>query len=75
MLRTTILIMSKIVTNPMAWFLALGLGAMSMVGSMDFEDALHQNDRYCQMVQLFKDSDGATGWPDYNENYEEVCPL
>jgi len=32
-----------------------------------------QDEQYCEMVKLWRDTDGQNGWADYNGNYEEVC--
>ena len=49
-----------------AIYILLGIAAYSLVSNMDFEDALNQERHYCQMVR-----EGV--WPDYQENYDEVC--
>lgn len=46
--------------------LALG-AAMVLVGSMDFQDALIDQQYYCDMVR-------SGAWSDYRDNYTEVCP-
>jgi hypothetical protein len=45
---------------------ALVVVALGVVGRMDFEDAKLLEQRYCDGVEQGL-------WPDYNENYEEVC--
>lgn len=32
-----------------------------------------QQSYYCDMVKLYKESNGENGWPDYKRNYAEVC--
>lgn len=32
-----------------------------------------QQSYYCDMVKLYKDSNGENGWPDYKNTYAEVC--
>lgn len=45
--------------------------AMSIVGQFDYEEEQRQVERYCEMVQLWKQSGGQAGWPAYDG--EEVC--
>lgn len=59
-------LIKDLLCRPFFWCLALILLAMGVVGSMDFEDALLQQDHYCKMV-----AEGA--WPDYDEVYENEC--
>jgi len=49
------------------------LGLFIAAGKMEVEDAVEQVTQYCTNVQYWKASNGQRGWPDYNENYEEVC--
>lgn len=59
-------LIKDLLRRPTFWYLVLILLAMGAVGSMDFEDALLQQDHYCKMV-----AEGT--WPDYEGNYEEQC--
>jgi hypothetical protein len=45
--------------------------AMGIVGQADFEEAERQQAEYCEMVKIWKDSNGEKGWPAYNG--EGVC--
>lgn len=47
--------------------------AFGLVGTMDYEDELAGQDRYCEMVKMYRDSNGEKGWPDYNGNYNQAC--
>lgn len=47
------------------WIIVL-FTALVAVGNMDLEDAIKQQELYCEMV-----SSGA--WGDYEGNYDEVC--
>lgn len=52
----------------------IGLGlivAMGLVGHMDAEEEQRQQDEYCAMVKLWKQTKGQQGWPAYNG--EGVC--
>ena len=40
--------------------------AMSIVGQSDFEEAERQQAEYCEMVKLWKQTKGQSGWPAYN---------
>ena len=51
-----------------------GLGlliAMGIVGQSDLEEADRQQDEYCEMVKLWKQTKGQAGWPAYNG--EKMC--
>jgi hypothetical protein len=63
-----------LVRSPIVWILVLLVLALSYVGKMDFEDAVLQQDHYCQMVKLHKDTNGDAGWPDYKGIYDQSCP-
>ncbi|MNE05063.1 hypothetical protein D3C81_365310 [compost metagenome] len=32
------------------------------------------HNEYCEMVQLYKNSKGGLGWPDYKRQYDKLCP-
>lgn len=40
--------------------------AMGIAGNMDAEDEQLQLDHYCEMVKLWKKTNGRQGWPAYN---------
>lgn len=42
-----------------------------IVGHMDAEEEQRQQDEYCAMVKLWKQTKGQQGWPAYNG--EGVC--
>lgn len=60
----------------MKWLFILAFTASATLTYLDAKQSdelvMHQA-RYCKMVQLYKDSNGENGWPDYNENAAEVC--
>ena len=35
--------------------------------------SISENNNYCEMVKIHIDSNGENGWPDYNNNYKELC--
>jgi hypothetical protein len=45
--------------------------AMGIVGQSDYEDEQAQAEQYCEMVKLWKQTNGQQGWPAYNG--EGVC--
>lgn len=47
--------------------------ALAITGTNDFDQVKEQNEEYCENVQLFSDSNGKSGWPDYNETFDEYC--
>ena len=47
------------------------LAAFGLLGSMDKEEDQRQQDEYCAMVKLWKQTNGQAGWPAYNG--EGVC--
>lgn len=44
-----------------------------IAGQSDYEEAVRAEQAYCENVKLFNETRGEKGWPDYNENYDEVC--
>lgn len=47
--------------------------AMSLLGSLDADEARQQADRYCDNVALWNATDGDLGWPDYKNQSKDVC--
>lgn len=44
-----------------------------LAGRADYEDAVLEENAYCANVNDYNLSNGARGWPDYNNNYNEIC--
>lgn len=42
---------------------AFFLVAFGIVGQADYEEAERQHDEYCEMVKLWKQTNGESGWP------------
>lgn len=42
-------------------------------GQSDYEDALLEEQFYCEMVTEHEMSNGEHGWPDYKEIYDSAC--
>jgi hypothetical protein len=40
--------------------------AFGLVGQADYEDAKAQHERYCEMVELYHETGGTSGWPPYD---------
>ena len=49
---------------------ALFLAMLSIVGNMNAEDKRQERERYCQMLELWNDTDGEYGWPPYKGDCE-----
>ena len=49
--------------------------AMIILVSMIEESQEHssQQSMYCEMVATYHETKGNYGWPDYQDNYNEVC--
>lgn len=56
-------------------WLVCGLVVMiGLVNNPDEPDELTaEAARYCQMVHLYKETNGQLGWPDYRGNFRKVC--
>ena len=48
--------------------------ALGFVGTIDHQSETSDVEEYCRMVKQFKDTDGAFGWPDYENAYTSWCP-
>jgi len=59
--------------------LIVGIVALVLVASlvwsdsMDYKEEVAKNKLYCDMVTTYQETKGDYGWPDYNNNYNEVC--
>lgn len=49
----------------------LVLVAFGLVGNMDAEEEQRQAEQYCEMVKLWKETNGKAGWPAYDG--ERIC--
>lgn len=45
----------------------------SVVSTADVEDAKVAQRHYCDMVTIYKSSNGEQGWPDYKRIFDKVC--
>lgn len=46
---------------------------LGVSSTFDKEDEKLELRNYCEMVDLFKSSDGENGWPDYKQIYDTEC--
>lgn len=53
--------------------LLLVVVAFLIVSTMDYNDEVLAQSNYCEMVDIFNESNGEHGWPDYNKTYETEC--
>ena len=53
--------------------LSFTLIVLAFVGAFERQDVERQAERYCKMVDLYRQTDGDQGWPNYSKNYDEVC--
>jgi len=51
--------------------LAAALGLVAWITNS--EEPMPEEAQYCEMVDVWQDTDGEYGWPDYNRNFDEVC--
>lgn len=61
-------------TRPMIMLLIVLVVVLNIIGTMNFEDVVASNTDYCSMVEHFTATDGAFGWPDYENRYNRDCP-
>ena len=45
-------------------------GAWVLISDQDYRDAETARQHYCDMVQLWSDSDTMDGWPDYDDTID-----
>lgn len=65
-------------SNPTMTYLVMascaGLIALTaLVMDISADDLQQQQELYCQMVAIHKDTGGEYGWPDYKHIAEEAC--
>ena len=49
---------------------ALFLAMLSIVGNMEAEDRRQERERYCEMLDIWNETDGEYGWPPYKGECE-----
>lgn len=56
------------------WLVCGFILVIGLVNNPDEPDELTKAENtYCEMVATFKETNGQFGWPDYRENFSEVC--
>lgn len=53
--------------------LAAIVAAFAMTGHSDYQEAKAQDREYCEMHDIWIKTGGESGWPDFNQNYKEIC--
>lgn len=48
-------------------FVIIMVAAYGIVGTHDFEEEQRQEQEYCDMVKLHKQTRGQAGWPEYRK--------
>jgi len=51
--------------------LAAALGLLAWLTNS--EEPMPEEVQYCEMVDIWQDTDGEYGWPDFKDNYDKVC--
>jgi len=46
---------------------------LGFAAEADLEEAIQQQDLYCEMVATYNETGGDYGWPDYRNDYNVVC--
>jgi len=49
---------------------ALFLAMLSSVGNMEAEDRKQERERYCEMLDIWNETNGEYGWPPYKGDCE-----
>lgn len=49
------------------------LGILAVLNAIEGNELDREQSRYCDMVKIYKVTNGERGWPDYNKNAKEVC--
>ena len=53
-------------------FVLIMLVAYGIAGTHDFDEEQRQEQEYCEMVKLYKQTRGQAGWPEYRKG-EVFC--
>lgn len=57
----------------LALFLGIVMLGLSVEHMTQPDDLQQQQDLYCEMVAIHKDTGGQYGWPDYKHIAQEAC--
>jgi len=55
------------------WFMMGALFILCVFASIDTETQNEESEIYCEMVEMFNQTGGEYGWPDYKETFEKEC--
>ena len=55
------------------WFAVFVFILLVMTIIFPIENENEEQEVYCEMVELFKQTGGEFGWPDYKENFDSEC--
>ena len=65
--------MKELKATHVAILVVLAFLAFGIAGQGDYEDALAQQDIYCEFVELWGQTNGRDGHPDFRGIYETAC--
>ena len=46
------------------------IAAMGFAGTFDYEEEQRQAEQYCEMVKIWEQTNGQTGWPPYDKEID-----
>ena len=49
------------------------VGALCTIGHLNAQSQDADDQRYCEMVKIYKQTNGENGWPDFRETYKHQC--
>jgi len=55
------------------WLIGLAAFFLCLIVLFEIPEGNEQQDLYCEMVTTYQETKGDYGWPDYQNNYNEVC--
>ena len=65
--------MKELKAGHIAILIVLGFLALGIVGRGDYDDAVAQEDIYCEFVELWGQTNGRDGHPDFRGIYATTC--
>ena len=55
------------------WLMMGALFILFVFASIDTENQNEETETYCEMVEIFNQTGGEYGWPDYKETFDKEC--
>ena len=55
------------------WLMMGALFILCVFSSIDTETQNEETKTYCEMVEMFNQTGGDYGWPDYKETFDKEC--